>query len=69
MAIIKLARHLETKTGVKVFAYRLQKAYDRSENSPEMIERKRELLQWYADYLDSIEPIKIIDVKNLIVEK
>ncbi len=44
---------------------RLQKAYDRSENSPEMIERKRELLQWYADYLDSIEPIKIIDVKNL----
>lgn len=44
---------------------RLQKAYDRSENSPETIERKRELLQWYADYLDSIEPIRLPDVKNL----
>lgn len=44
---------------------RLQKAYDRSENTPEMIEHKRELLQWYADYLDSIEPIRIVDIHNL----
>ncbi|MDO5045542.1 tyrosine-type recombinase/integrase [Campylobacter sp.] len=43
---------------------KLNQAYDRSENTPEMIEHKRELLQWYADYLNEIEPIKIVRIEE-----